>query len=97
MMDGTVMDRLREILGDVLSVAPEHITPEATVMEALGAESIDLLDLRFRLEKAFGLRITNQDLARAFGPEITPTEFRRVFTVGAMCAYLEGRLAGTDG
>lgn len=79
-------------LQEALEIDAEEITPEATIMDDLAAESIDLLDLRFRLEKALGLRITNEELAEAFKDTETELEFRKAFTVGAMCAYLIARL-----
>ena len=43
----------RSVLVDALGVDAEEVTPKATLREDLGAESIDFLDIIFRLEKAF--------------------------------------------
>ncbi|MEM9704347.1 MAG: phosphopantetheine-binding protein, partial [Planctomycetota bacterium] len=40
----------------------DEITPEATLVGDLGAESIDFLDIVFRLEKAFGIKIPRGEL-----------------------------------
>lgn len=93
----SVLERVREILVAVLSVSVTEIRPEARLIEDLGAESIDLLDLRFRLEKAFGFRITDQDLSAAFGRDITPEQFRARFTVEALCGYVRERLERAHG
>ena len=92
-----VFDRLGRILVGVLSVDPARIVPPARVMTDLGAESIDLLDLRFRVEREFGLRISNQELATAFGPKLTAEQFRELFTVGAIVGYVEQRLGAPRG
>ena len=92
-----IFDRVREILTEALAVAPVEVRPEARLIEDLGAESIDLLDLRFRVEKVFGFRISTQDLAVAFGTDITPEEFRRRFTVDALCGYVQARLGQARG
>ena len=87
-----ILTRVRDILVEVLSLSPEEVTLEARILEDLGAESIDLLDLRFRVEKAFGFRITNENLMSAFSADITPTEFRKRFTVEALCGYIRKRV-----
>ncbi len=45
--------KVQQVLVDALGVDAEEVTPEATLREDLGAESIDFLDIVFRLEKAF--------------------------------------------
>lgn len=48
---------------DALGVDEEEVTPEATLLDELGAESIDLLDILFRLERKLGVKIQAADLA----------------------------------
>jgi acyl carrier protein len=45
--------KVQGVLVDALGVDAEEVTPKATLREDLGAESIDFLDIVFRLEKAF--------------------------------------------
>lgn len=92
-----IVECVRDLLVAVLSVAPADVVSDARLIQDLGAESIDLLDLRFRIEKAFGFKISDRDLAIAFGRDITPEEFRRRFTVAALCDYVERRLSGGNG
>ncbi len=102
-MTGPVTDRasmaarVRSILSEVLSIPPESIAEEARIMNDLGAESIDLLDLRFRIEQAFRIKITNRDLAQALGEKTTAEEFRSRFTVRALADYLHARAQDTHG
>lgn len=57
-----VFDKVRETLVDALGVDDDEVTPEATLIGDLGAESIDFLDIVFRLEKNFDIRIPRGEL-----------------------------------
>ena len=53
---------VKEALVDALAVDDEDVTPEATLVGDLGAESIDILDIIYRLEKNFGIKIDQAEL-----------------------------------
>ena len=89
---GRVEQEIATILCEALEVPAGEIVPSARIIDDLGAESIDLLDIRFRIERALGLRITNEELVAAFGETTTAMEFRDLFTVEAMVSYLIERL-----
>ncbi|MEW4488805.1 acyl carrier protein [Thalassoglobus sp. JC818] len=57
-----VFEKIREVLEDALGVDEDEVTPEATLIGDLGAESIDFLDIVFRLEKAFDIKIPRGEL-----------------------------------
>jgi acyl carrier protein len=57
-----VFDKVRETLVDALGVDDDEVTPDATLIGDLGAESIDFLDIVFRLEKNFDVRIPRGEL-----------------------------------
>lgn len=57
-----VYDKVQETLVDALGVDDEEVTPQATLTGDLGAESIDFLDIVFRLEKAFDIKIPRGEL-----------------------------------
>lgn len=57
-----VFDKVRTALVDALGVDEEEVVPEATMVGDLGAESIDFLDIVFRLEKSFGIEIPRSEL-----------------------------------
>ncbi|HQM53062.1 MAG TPA: acyl carrier protein, partial [bacterium] len=52
-----VYGKIKECLVEALGVEEAEIVPGARIMDDLGAESIDFLDIVFRLEKAFGIKI----------------------------------------
>ncbi|MCA9244992.1 MAG: acyl carrier protein [Phycisphaerales bacterium] len=56
------MAKVRDILVDVLSVDEDEVTDDAILTTDLGAESIDFLDILFRLEKEFGIKIPQEQL-----------------------------------
>ena len=57
-----IFQGVQEVLVDALGVDNEEVTAEATLIGDLGAESIDFLDIVFRLEKAFGIKIPREEL-----------------------------------
>lgn len=57
-----VLEKVTAALIDALGVDDEDVTPEATMVGDLGAESIDFLDIVFRLEKSFGIEIPRSEL-----------------------------------
>jgi acyl carrier protein len=57
-----VFEKVRTALVDALGVDDDEVTPESTIIGDLGAESIDFLDIVFRLEKSFGIEIPRSEL-----------------------------------
>ena len=57
-----IFEKIREALVEALGVDDDEVTLEATLVGDLGAESIDFLDIVFRLEKAFDIKIPRGEL-----------------------------------
>jgi acyl carrier protein len=57
-----IFQKVQEVLVDALGVDEEEVTPQATLMGDLGAESIDFLDIVFRLEKTFAIKVPREEL-----------------------------------
>lgn len=62
MSEEEVFEKVQEALVDALGVDDDEVTPEAKLTADLGAESIDFLDITFRLEKAFDIKIPRGEL-----------------------------------
>lgn len=62
MTQDEVFNKVRDVLVDALGVDEEEVTAQARLVGDLGAESIDFLDIVFRLEKAFGIKIQQGEL-----------------------------------
>jgi acyl carrier protein len=71
-----VQDGVREMLAEVLAIDVEEIGPTSRFFADLGGESIDLLDLSFRCEKRFGIKV----------------QFDKMFLPGEIQGDAEGRL-----
>ena len=57
-----VYQNVQQILVDALALDDDEVTPQATLVGDLGAESIDFLDIVHRLEKQFDIEIDNSEL-----------------------------------
>ena len=57
-----VFAKVRDVLSEALGVDDEDVVSEATLQGDLGAESIDFLDIVFRLEKEFSIKIPKGEL-----------------------------------
>jgi len=57
-----VFEKVTEVLVDALGVDEDEVEPKAALGEDLGAESIDYLDISFRLEKAFNIKIEQGEM-----------------------------------
>ncbi|MCA9084734.1 MAG: acyl carrier protein [Planctomycetaceae bacterium] len=57
-----IFEKVQETLVDALGLDDDEVTPEATLIGDLGAESIDFLDIVFRLEKNFDIKIPRGEL-----------------------------------
>jgi acyl carrier protein len=76
----STMDRVRDIIVDLLGVEAEKVTPEARFREDLEADSLDLVELIMAFEEEFGGEISDEDA-------------QKITTVGEAVAYVEERMA----
>lgn len=75
-----VEQKVKEIIMERLGVSEEKITPEASFINDLGADSLDTVELMMELEEAFGVSIEDD-------------EAEKIQTVKNAVDYLEGKLA----
>ncbi|MDQ6602440.1 MAG: acyl carrier protein [Chloroflexota bacterium] len=76
MSTSTIYDRLKGIVTEQLGVDEEEITPEASFVDDLNADSLDLVELIMSLEEEFGLEISDEDA-------------EKMLTVGDATSYIE--------
>jgi acyl carrier protein len=57
-----IYTKVQAVLVDALGVDEEEVKPESVIRDDLGAESIDFLDIMFRLEKTFGIKIPKGEM-----------------------------------
>jgi len=66
-VDPQIWSKVREAFAEALGLDDDEVTLESTVIGELGAESLDFLDIAFRLERAFDIKIPRggiEDAAR---------------------------------
>lgn len=71
-------DKVKEIIVDRLGVNADQVTPQASLVEDLGADSLDLVELVMAFEDKFGMKIPDQDA-------------EKLRTVGAILDYLKSK------
>jgi acyl carrier protein len=76
----TTLERVRDIIVDLLGVEPEKVTPDARFREDLEADSLDLVELIMAFEEEFGGEISDEDA-------------QQITTVGEAVNYVEQRMA----
>jgi acyl carrier protein len=61
MAEGTVAERVKQIIVDELSVDEAEVTPNARFIDDLGADSLDTVELVMRFEEEFNVEIPDED------------------------------------
>jgi len=57
----SVEDKVKKIIAEKLSVAMEEVVPEASFVDDLGADSLDLVELIMSMEEEFDVDISDED------------------------------------
>jgi acyl carrier protein len=83
---------LSAILRDALRIEPVKITPEARLFDDLGAESLDIVDIRFRVDEAFGFSTNLDELIRSLGDGLSVSEMQEKLTVRSLVRYIKNCL-----
>ncbi|HEY8824853.1 MAG TPA: acyl carrier protein [Gemmatimonadaceae bacterium] len=80
MAQGNTYDRLKKIIVEQLGVDEVDVKPEASFVDDLNADSLDLVELIMSLEEEFGMEISDE-------------EAERIKTVGDAQEYIEEHVA----
>ncbi|MFH8489472.1 acyl carrier protein [Streptomyces longisporoflavus] len=70
-----LLPAVQEAIADALGIDEAEVLPEATLLGDLGAESIDLLDILFRIERVSGVKVTVADIGDLLQGGIPDEEF----------------------
>ena len=68
-------DAVRKIVADALGRPIDDVAAASNLMDDLGAESLDFLDIVFQLEQSFGIEITRGEMERAAKGDMSDDEF----------------------
>ena len=63
--DEQVHQRVAQIMAEEFELESELLQPDATLYEDLGLDSLDAVDMVVALEKAFGMKMTDEEAVRA--------------------------------
>jgi acyl carrier protein len=80
MSDKTIEEKVKEIIVEQLGVTPEQVTPTASFIDDLGADSLDTVELVMALEEAFSVDVPDEDA-------------EKLQTVGDVIKYIEEKKA----
>jgi len=63
-MTVNIEERVREAILDQLNITEEEYSPDASFIDDLGADSLDIVELLMALEDEFGIEIPDEDLVK---------------------------------
>lgn len=72
-----ILNKVREAVAEVLGRELSEVKASSSLMNDLNAESLDFLDLLFRLESGFGIKIPRGGIQRATQGSLTEAEFQQ--------------------
>ncbi|WP_194814819.1 acyl carrier protein [Nocardia sp. XZ_19_385] len=75
MSETSVIDAVREIVAEAVALDIDEVDADATLFGEVGAESIDLLDILFRIERRLGVKITTNELSERIQGGIPDEQF----------------------
>jgi acyl carrier protein len=75
MSNAAISEHVRVIVAEALGRPLAEVALTSVLMADLGAESLDFLDIVFRIERDFGIEITRGEMERASRGDMTPEEF----------------------
>ncbi len=82
MADKTIDQRVKDIIVNQLNVNEEQVTPQASFLDDLGADSLDLVELIMAFEEEFKNEIKG---------EIPESEAEKLTTVGQVMEYIKAK------
>ena len=77
----TIESKVRDILAEMLMTGKRNIRREKTLVDELGADSLDFVEVVMELEKTFGITIKDDEAVQLYE-----------LTVGDLYKYVEGKL-----
>src|SRR6201986_3148765 len=80
MAEKSIEEKVKDIIVEQLGVNPEQVTPQASFIEDLGADSLDIVELVMAFEEEFNVEVPDEDA-------------EKLQTVGQVIKYIEEKSA----
>ncbi len=90
-LDPAILERVQKLIASVLRIPVAKIGVTTALIAELGAESIDLLELRFMLEKEFEVKIADRELQES-AKKFTQDDIANKFCAGIITWDMQERL-----
>jgi acyl carrier protein len=84
MAEKSIEEKVKDIIVEQLGVNPEQVTPQASFIEDLGADSLDIVELVMAFEEEFSVEVPDEDA-------------EKLQTVGDVIKYIEERAKQQSG
>jgi len=84
MADKSIEAKVKDIIVEQLGVNPEQVTPQASFIEDLGADSLDIVELVMAFEEEFSVEVPDEDA-------------EKLQTVGDVIKYIQERAKPKEG
>src|SRR5256884_9447226 len=78
MAEKSIEEKVKDIIVEQLGVNPEQVTPQASFIEDLGADSLDIVELVMAFEEEFSVEVPDEDA-------------EKLQTVGDVIKYIEDK------
>ena len=60
-VEGNLVERIRGLVSDQLGLSPSEVTPDASMLDDLGADSLDLVEMVMAIEEVFDIEVPDED------------------------------------
>ena len=90
--DNEILSRLVNIIVEALRIDPDTVSLKSNLLTDFDAESIDLVDIRFRIEETFGFKMDQEEFARGLADGSSAAAVEHM-SVERIVGYVKKRLA----
>ena len=60
-VEGNLVERIRGLVSDQLGLSPSEVTPDASILDDLGADSLDVVEMVMAIEEVFDIEVPDED------------------------------------
>lgn len=98
MEEKLVMARVKKVVSEKFDVKEEELAPDTSIIEDLGADSLDTVELITALEEEFGIEIPDGDVEEilkrvpGLSQDLTNRSLYKEFTIKDLVSYIETRI-----